>query len=144
MISLDFMLVLRNSCAVMYLFVAESCVEMAECELFVSEQERLSTLPAGTAEYSSTRNRRVLAVHSAEHPGPGCGIWSAMRGRGEFAAEEYRRVNRHNLRCEALLQDELRLGQVVDYGTVRKRYSFMVRLVFDGVLRCGGAVIADR
>ena len=42
------------------------------------------------------------------------------------------------------LQDELRLGQVVDYGTVRKRYSFMVRLVFDGVLRCGGAVIADR
>ena len=41
-------------------------------------------------------------------------------------------------------QEELRLGQRVDYSTIRKRYSFMVRLVFDGVTRCGGVVISDR
>ena len=39
---------------------------------------------------------------------------------------------------------EISGGAVVDYNTAKTSYPFMVRLVMDAALRCGGAVISNR
>jgi hypothetical protein len=39
---------------------------------------------------------------------------------------------------------EISGGVVVDYNTAKSYYPFMVRLVMDAALRCGGAVISNR
>ena len=39
---------------------------------------------------------------------------------------------------------EIANGVVVDYNTAKASYPFMARLVMDGAIRCGGAVISRR